>query len=245
MTGYGNETDVIAVRAALNTLIRRADDAPPTIRWHYAAHGSRTTASMVLDKPKPVHDALYPWIDGGLTAYFDRFAASDDVVLVLLGEPGTGKTSFIRHLLWHLRWNCAVTYDPDLLKRDDLFVSFLTSQEDQVMIVEDADVFLTSRTRDHNDLMARFLNVSDGLYKPSTTKKLIFTGNITQLNQIDDALLREGRCFDCLMFRPLTFDEAVQAAQAVGISVPTERRDHSLAQLFASKQHKKVTKVGF
>jgi hypothetical protein len=192
-----------------------------------------------------VLDAFYPWVEDGLSAYFDRFAASDDVVLVLLGEPGTGKTSFIRHLLWHLRWNCAVTYDEQLLRKDDLFVNFITNNEDQVMVVEDADVFLTSRERDHNDMMARFLNVSDGLYKTWRVKKLIFTGNITQASNIDQALLREGRCFDCLMFRPLRFAEAVQAAQAAEIAVPTEQRDHTLAQLFARKQRQKTARIGF
>src|SRR4051812_47355065 len=51
--------------------------------------------------------------------------------LVLLGEPGTGKTSFIRHLLWHLRWNCVATYDEQPLRKDDFFMNFITNNEDQ------------------------------------------------------------------------------------------------------------------
>ena len=245
LSAFGGEQDVVAVRAALKPLIRRPDDSPPTIRWHYSSNGMRSTATIPLEKPKPVFDAFYPWIEAGMTAYFDRFATSDEVVLVLLGEPGTGKTSFIRHLLWHLRWNCAVTYDSQLLGKDDLFVNFITNLEDQVMVVEDADVFLTSRERDRNDMMARFLNVSDGLYKTNRTKKLIFTGNITQAGQIDHALLREGRCFDCLMFRPLRFDEAVNAAQSAGLSLPIEQRDHTLAQLFATRHRQKMGRIGF
>jgi hypothetical protein len=245
LKGFGGEEDVVAVRTVLKSIIRRADIRAPTIRWHYSASGMRNTAAIPLDKPKPVFDTFYPWIEGGLTAYFDRFAASDAVVLVLLGDAGVGKTSFIRQLLWHLRWNCAFTYDSELLGKDDLFVNFITNIEDHVMVVEDADVFLTSRERDHNDMMARFLNVSDGLYKTNRTKKLIFTGNLTQLNQIDQALLREGRCFDCLMFRPLRFEEAVRAAQSAGLAPPTDRRDHTLAQLFATKQHQKTLRVGF
>ena len=245
LCGFGSEQDVVATRAALKPLIRPADSSPPTISWHYSSNGMRNRATIPLEKPKPVFDAFYPWIEGGLTAYFDRFAASNDVVLVLLGEPGTGKTSFIRHLLWHLRWNCAVTYDSQLLGKDDLFVNFITNTEDQAMVVEDADVFLTSRERDHNDMMARFLNVSDGLYKTSRTKKLIFTGNVTQAGQIDPALLREGRCFDCVMFRPLRFDEAVRAARSAGLAPPAERQDHTLAQLFTIKQRQKTTRIGF
>ena len=183
LSGFGGEQDIVAARAALKTLIRRPNNSPPTIRWHYTSNGMRSSATMPLEKPKPVFDTFYPWIDGGLTAYFNRFADSDDVVLVLLGEPGTGKTSFIRHLLWHLRWNCAVTYDSQLLGRDDLFVNFITNTDDQVMVVEDADVFLTSRERDRNDMMARLLTSATACIK-QTDKKLIFTGNITQAGQI-------------------------------------------------------------
>lgn len=243
--GYGHEADIISVRTMLAALIQRPVDAPPSLRWHYTSTIGRTYAQLTLDKPKSVYDAYYPWIEGGLAAYFDRFAASEEVILVLLGEAGTGKTGFIRQLLWHLRWDCSVTYDSSLLAKDDIFVSFMTDNETQVMVVEDADVLLTSREKDRNDMMSRFLNVSDGLYRTSQIKKLIFTANLTQANQIDTALLREGRCFDCKIFRPLAYDEAVRAADAAGINRPNARRDYTLAQLFAAQPHQRIAKMGF
>ncbi len=234
--GYGSEADIRTSRAVLSALLDRLDQRVPTIRWHYSTGSSRSTRSIPFDKPKEGHDAFYPWITEGVTAFIDRFAASDDTVLVLLGEPGTGKTSFIRQLIWRTRRNCAVTYDEHLLRADGLFVDYMTNDEEDLLVVEDADLFLTSRERDRNAMMARFLNVSDGLFKTSATKKLIFTANLTQPQQIDNALLREGRCFDCVVFRALTFREAVGAAEAAGIVPPEDARDYTLAQLFADRK---------
>jgi ATP-dependent 26S proteasome regulatory subunit len=42
--------------------------------------------------------------------------------------------------------------------------------------------------------MSRFLNISDGLIK-LPNKKLVFTTNVTNFENIDSALLRPGRCF--------------------------------------------------
>jgi hypothetical protein len=236
VSGYGSEADVQASRDILSAMLDELDQRVPTIRWHYSNGGSRSTRSIPFEKPKPGYDAFYPWITEGLTAYIDRFAASDDAVLVLLGEPGTGKTSFIRQLIWRTRWNCAVTYDEQLLRADSLFVDYMTNDEEDLLVVEDADLFLTSRERDRNDMMARFLNVSDGLFKTSSVKKLIFTANLTQPQQIDNALLREGRCFDCMIFRALKYDEALSAAEQAGLAPPKEARDYTLAQIFADKK---------
>jgi ATPase family associated with various cellular activities (AAA) len=202
ITGYGSEADIQASRDILSVVLDGLNQRLPNIRWHYTSGGSRCKRSIPFEKPKLTYDDFYPWITEGLTAYIERFAASDDAVLVLLGEPGTGKTSFIRQMIWRTGWNCAVTYDEQLLRTDSLFVDFMTNDEEELLVVEDADLFLTSRERDRNDMMARFLNVSDGLFKTSKVKKLVFTANLTQPQQIDNALLREGRCFDCAVFLP-------------------------------------------
>lgn len=236
VSGYGSEADIQTIRAAVSVILDQLDQKLPSIRWHYTNRGSTNTQTITFEQPKLAYDEFYPWITEGLTGYIDRFAASDETILVILGEPGTGKTSFIRQMIWRTKWNCAVTYDEGLLKADSLFVDFMTNDKEQMLVIEDADLFLTSRERDRNDMMARFLNVSDGLYKTNKTKKLVFTTNLTQPGQIDNALLREGRCFDCVAFRALSYQEAVRAAEKIGIVSPKEARNYTLAQLFADKK---------
>jgi hypothetical protein len=241
VSGYAGQAHILGLREKVQTI---ADESLfiPNITWHYVdKSGCRDTHSVQFSQPKPAHDEFYPWISGGVIDYFDRFMASQENILILLGETGTGKTSFIRNLIWHTRWNAAFTFDEQLLGADDLFVDFLTD-DDKLLIVEDADLFLTSREHDGNRMMARFLNVSDGLLQSDRIKKIIFTANLTQPSRIDNALLREGRCFDCMVFRPLNYLEAIDAAEKAGIAPPGVDRDYTLAQLFA-KQRRRVVPV--
>jgi ATP-dependent 26S proteasome regulatory subunit len=92
---------------------------------------------------------------------------------------------------------------------------------------------LAPREDGDNDMMSKFLNVSDGLIK-ITNKKMIFTTNINQVTKIDPALLRPGRCFGAVEFRELTSAEAARAAAVAGVvDQDWTVQDHwSLAQIF-------------
>jgi hypothetical protein len=170
VSGYGNEKQIKALRKKVEEITDQ-DFRAPTIIWHYVAgQGQRRTATIQFSEPKPVHDEYYPWMTAGVSDYYDRFMQSEENILVLLGETGTGKTSFIRSLIWHSRWDAAFTYDEKLLGTDDMFVEFLTNDV-ELMVIEDADLFLTNRQHDGNRMMARFLNISDGLFKSDRTKK--------------------------------------------------------------------------
>jgi SpoVK/Ycf46/Vps4 family AAA+-type ATPase len=141
-----------------------------------------------------------------LSDYYDTYLSSDSNVLILLGPPGTGKTSFLRGLLHHAQSDALISYDPDILRDDEIFADFMSGQE-RFMILEDADTFLASRTKSGNTVMHKFLNVGDGLLS-TKGKKIVFTTNLPSIRDIDDALMRPGRCFDVLRFGKLTPEEA-------------------------------------
>jgi hypothetical protein len=140
------------------------------------------------------------------------------------------------------------TYEDELLKTDVMFVDFIAGKSD-LLVVEDADLFLRSREHDGNRTMAKFLNISNGLASNGQRKKIIFTANLTDSSQIDSALLRAGRCFDCLMFRRLTLEEACAAAAVAGLPPPTRLPDYTLAELFAEavgeSSHDATPRIGF
>lgn len=193
----------------------------PRINWHYKAHG-RSTKTFYLRKEdvKPLRDSYYPYIKPGVREFFREYLASSASILILLGEPGTGKTSFIRSMIQEFKMDTDISYDEDIMASDDYFISFLTSKRTDLLVIEDADLLLTDRNNDGNKVMSKLLNVSDGLVK-IVKKKMIFTANITNVNKIDHAILRPGRCFDVIDFRKLTNEEAYAAAADAGIENPS------------------------
>lgn len=234
---FGDINDVYAVYQALNEF--KTEDKSK-IDWFYGTSNGVERKSINLDHKYKVYDEFFPWIKNGIDDYYDRFLKSDSTVLFLIGPAGVGKTSFIRELINRNNLKTALTYDEELMKEDALFINFLDN-EYNLLVIEDADVVLRDRS-EGNKAMNKLLNASDGLVK--INKKIIFTANITDVNDIDSALLRPGRCFDVLNFRMLLKEEACAAAVAAGVTEPDGHR--TLAELFnAEQQIKQRSNFGF
>ena len=117
-----------------------------------------------------------------------------------------------------------------------MFSYFLKSTE-KFLIIEDADEFLIKR-ENGNTSMKRLLNIADGLTS-NKDKKVIFTTNLTNLNSIDPALTREGRCYGTFKFDLLAQEEAKLVAKDLDINPELiVNSTYSLAQLFAIKNNK-------
>ena len=86
--------------------------------------------------------------------------------------------------------------------------------------------------------MKKLLNITDGLTS-NPDKKVIFTTNLTNLNSIDPALIREGRCYGTFKFDLLAQEEAKLVAKDLDINPELiVNSTYSLAQLFAIKNNK-------
>lgn len=212
--------------------------------WYYG--NGRGFESVDLDVDAVVvKDAYYPYIRGGVDKYLEEYHNSKSSILLLAGEPGTGKTSLINYYLNSYGLNSIVTYDENVMQRDDFYINFLTSNKKHVLIVEDADLLLEARSNGENKLMSKFLNVSDGLVK-GLNKKIIFSTNITQLERIDSAVIRPGRCFDVIEFRKLDREEANAVCDLEGLPKFDDAGEYSLGDIFnRNPRSMKVRKTGF
>jgi hypothetical protein len=214
------------------TLVNQFEEVKNVIEWVYNGDGSSIEIPVRGDKAPIVE--MYPFIKGEtLEEYYDRFMHSSASILLLIGPPGTGKTTFIRGLLQHAEVSAIVTYDTSILAKDHIFAEFIEGNRN-VMVIEDADNFLGARS-DGNDFMHKFLNVGDGLVT-AMNKKMIFSTNLPSIRDVDPALIRPGRCFDILHFDTLTQEQAVKLTNKLGIELDGEKEKWSVADIF----HKQV-----
>ena len=172
------------------------------IDWHFQSNGNEIDHVLIDEVADEVlQDSAYPTIQGGISLFIDRYLRADQPILVLHGPPGTGKTRLVRAILAELSSrsseSCRIMFTGDdvLMQRDELFMRFIGSGH-QAFVIEDADHLLKPR-KDGNDSLHRFLTISDGIVR-AQGRKIIFTSNLPNLGDIDEALLRPGRCFACL-----------------------------------------------
>lgn len=215
-------------------------DKATKVTWFFNRPDGQT-GSMLVDlkhEHTPV-DEFYPWIPEGIEDFQKAYMEADANILLMLGDPGTGKTTLIRDFIKRQNRATAVTHDEGLMHKDEFFIQFMTGSQD-ILVLEDADVLLRPR-EGGNRAMSKLLNTSDGLVR--SNKKIIMTANITHMDEIDTALTRPGRCFRMIKFRELSAEEAARAAAKVGVADP--EGPATLGNLFAGRQRKVESRFGF
>lgn len=231
------DVEVISDPEEANFMIQHFKDnfkqAENMIEWVYTARGDEIQVPLNY---RPAIRAAYPWIDPSytnLTDYIDEYIDSDASVLILIGPPGTGKTTFIKNIIHRSKANAKVAYDPAVMMQDGFFAGFV-GDDCRFLVMEDSDEFLRSRS-DGNSMMHKFLNVSDGLISASD-KKIIFSTNLPNVRDIDEALMRPGRCFDVVQFRELTRVESTEVLKEIRSDKELPDGDKfSLATLFSTQ----------
>ena len=161
--------------------------------------------------------------------YNDDFAEIDALIaqsmqktesgmILLHGEPGTGKTTYIKHLICKHRDKEFIFIQNDFV-RDLLkpsFVAFLLRNKNAILIIEDAEKVVVSRENGSDDsVVSTILQLTDGLFSDFLNIKIICTFN-TNIERIDKALLRKGRMIAKYKFTPLSREKTAALAKKLG-----------------------------
>jgi len=195
-----------------------------SLDWRYSMGGG-LSRTVTMERPE---DALleeaYPGLREGVAAFIDRYLDTPESVLVLQGPPGMGKTRLVREILRRMSVrkresgkfsgdiedayaSALYSGDQEVWEHDAIFAEFLDG-EHEALLIEDADHLLTPRANG-NRALHRFLNISDGISR-TQGRKIIFSTNLPNVRDLDDALVRPGRCFGHLHLRHLTRGETQQ-----------------------------------
>ncbi len=149
--------------------------------------------------------------------------STDESGIVLLhGRPGTGKTSYIRHLITECK-NKFIFLPNNLFESigNPDFIAFISAYPNTVIILEDCEELLKPRGQNSSVAsISNLLNLGDGLLGDALRLKIICTFN-SSLAKIDEAVLRKGRLKYRYEFKPLEDEKVNQLLRSLNVEVTT------------------------
>jgi len=155
--------------------------------------------------------------------YNDDFVRTDEIIkeaisqnkkgLILLhGIPGSGKTSYIKHLITSSEKR-KIVYVPSHLApalASPDFIGFVKHElKNSVLVIEDAEQVLITREslESQKEAVSNILNLTDGILADAINVLIVCTFN-TDVNNLDKALLRKGRLLLQYEFKALATEKA-------------------------------------
>jgi len=148
----------------------------------------------------------------------ESLAKNEAGIILLHGDPGTGKTSYIKHLISRFQDKEFIFIQNDFVK--DLlkpaFISFLLHNKNAILIIEDAEkVVITRENASDDSVVSTILQLTDGLFSDFLNIKIICTFNTT-IDRLDKALLRKGRMIAKYKFSALTPEKTAALVEKLG-----------------------------
>ena len=174
---------------------------------------------------------------------------SNKGIVLLHGEMGTGKTSYLRSLM-NIKLNKKIIYvPPEMAEKlaSPEFIPFLEdSCKNSIILIEDAENVLHTRESGRNQSVANILNVSDGILGDILNIQFVCTFNST-LQLIDPALRRPGRLIAEYEFKKLTVEKTASLIKKLYNIEYIEGKELTLAEIYnynsiiyATKEKEKV-----
>ncbi|MGG9964751.1 AAA family ATPase [Ferruginibacter sp. SUN106] len=141
---------------------------------------------------------------------------NDKGIILLHGLPGTGKTTYLRHLIGSMKKK-VLFVSPGVAGNlmNPEFIDLLIDNPNAVLIIEDAENIIMDRKFSSNSSVSNLLNISDGLLSDCLNVQIICTFN-SALSMVDSALLRKGRLIAKYEFDKLNASKAQRLSDHLG-----------------------------
>lgn len=188
------------------------------------------------DTIKDFQTKAFPYVKN-IDSYINSFLNSKSSLLILQGEPGTGKTTFLKYILSLMQdkksdeLSILYSFDENIFFSNEFFKRVLLNDFD-VLVLEDFNSIIHKNQEAENiNPLNKFLSVCDGVI--ARNKKIIITTNIDSINQLYPALIRPGRCFDVLKFRALSNQESMELSNCYNKKLIQNNNSITLSEFYA------------
>lgn len=135
---------------------------------------------------------------------------NDKGIILFHGDPGTGKTSYIKHLTKLIEEKEILFIPPSMAESlsEPAIIPFLMEHKNSILIIEDAEKVIADRELNGSSAgVSNILNLTDGILGDCLNIQIIATFNMKR-EKIDSALLRKGRLIAEHKFSPLSVESA-------------------------------------
>jgi len=185
------------------------------------------------------------------TRLLERFNSDSKGLVLLHGEPGTGKTYYIRTLIRDLisLGKQVIYFPPNMVSHlvSPEIMTFLSNTvidlaeegKSCILLLEDAEPLLVSRNNEgRSDGITNLLNITDGLLNDMLSIQVIATFN-TEMKNIDSALLRPERLIARKEFKKLKKEDAQKLLTSLGVDSVC-KKEMTLAEIYSERKQRDI-----
>lgn len=172
-------------------------------------------------------------------------------IILLHGDPGTGKTSYIKYLTSLVTEKDILFIPPSMAEMlsEPSIIPFLMEHKNSILIIEDAERVISDREGKGSPAgVSNILNLTDGILGDCLSIQIVATFNMKR-ERIDQALLRKGRLIAEHKFEKLSVEDTNKLLTFLNKEQKVEE-GMVLADIYnidsnVIKVNKKYNKIGF
>jgi hypothetical protein len=252
LSGNGKEELYEEIRNEIISSYRKPAVPPNNVYLVVQSHGGYDVEMFDLPKQKidielnygsefiPIHKKIIETLN----------TQKSKGLVLLHGEPGTGKTHYLKYIASKVKDKKVLFIPPFLAEfiTSPQMTPFLIDNANSVLFIEDAERVITDRNENGSNGVSNILNITDGILSDILNIQIVATFNMDK-KKIDSALLRKGRLIAEHRFDALSVEDSNKLLKHLGSDYVTSK-EMTLTEIYNYKDEhyvseEKRTVIGF